>query len=421
MKNHALKQLVCLCVLLCHGIAMHAQDTLQISLPDAENKFLQNNLSLLAEKYNIDISRAAIIQARLYNNPTLNINGSLYDPVQKKAFNVSNRNGQYFASVEQLVRLAGKRNKEIKLAETASMISESNFYDLLRTLRFTLRSTFYEMYYTQRSVNAYQQQISSLEVLNRAYITLKDKNIVSQKDAVRIQALLYGLQTEQATLQNQVNELGSTLQLLLQDNSSWYIPVREDTGRTLPPLNLQSLIDSAYANRADFKTVQQSLLYRQQNYQLQKAMAVPDLTLGVEFDKRSNYIDNATLFSVTMDLPFFNRNQGNIKAARYSVEQSKVQLTQQQQLLENEVQKAYAKVLLTDKMLHTIDSGFQSDFEMLLKGVTENFQRKNISLIEFTDFYESYKNNFLQLNSLKANRMQAIEGMNYAVGKLILF
>ena len=108
------------------------------------------------------------------------------------------------------------------------------------------------------------------------------------------------------------------------------------------------------------------------------------------------------------------------KVAKISIDQSKVVLNQQRLTVENEVQSAYTKALNTDKMLQSIDPGFRDEFENLLRAVSENFQKKNISLIEFTDFNESYKNNILQINELQNQKMQAIETLNFTVGKTIL-
>ncbi|MDQ6813344.1 MAG: TolC family protein, partial [Bacteroidota bacterium] len=155
-------------------------------------------------------------------------------------------------------------------------------------------------------------------------------------------------------------------------------------------------------------------------YNLQKALAVPDLTLGATFDKRGSFVESASFFNIALDLPFYNRNQGNIKAAKFGIEQSKVQLNQQSFVVENDVQKAYTKALNTDRMLTSIDANFRISFQQLLTSVTENFRKRNISLLEFTDFYESYKQNVLQLNQLQNDRMQAIENLNFAVGKTIL-
>jgi cobalt-zinc-cadmium efflux system outer membrane protein len=149
-------------------------------------------------------------------------------------------------------------------------------------------------------------------------------------------------------------------------------------------------------------------------------MKVPDLTAGAQFDKRGSFVDNASFLTLAMDLPFFNRNQGNIKAAKIAIDQSNTALTLQKQTVENEVQQAYSKALNTEKMITAIDPGFQQDFDKLLKSITDNFEKRNISLLEFTDFYESYKQNVLQYNQLQNDRIQAIESLNFTIGKPIV-
>ncbi len=185
------------------------------------------------------------------------------------------------------------------------------------------------------------------------------------------------------------------------------------------PINtrLPQLIDSAIINRRDLKLAQQTLVFNQQNYSLQKALAVPDITLGAQYDRRGGFVDNATYFTVAVPLPFFNRNQGNIKAAKINIEQSKTSLQLQQDKVVNEVQSAYIKAISTSKMIQSFDPTFIAQLHKLLQSVTENFQRKNISLLEFTDFYESYKSNIVQFNQLRSDKMQAIEALQFSVGK----
>lgn len=403
-------------------LSVQGQDTLHITLPEAENKFSDKNLSLLAEKYNIGIAQAQVIQARLRINPNIQFTGNVYNPEQKKFLDVSNKTGEYIVGAQQLILLAGKHNKQIQLAETNSALAQNRFFDLLRTLHFTLRSDFFQAYFLQNSINAYQVQIAALDSLNSTYEKLVSKGVVTLKDAVRIKALLYSLRAEQTSLQNQFNDTEAEIQLLLQDNKTWYIPVSEINTATIPSVknfSLQTLVDTALANRYDLKIAQNNLLYDQQNYNLQKALAVPDLTAGASFDKRGSFVESASFFNLAIDLPFFNKNQGNIKAAKTSIDQSKVLLNQQNFEVENDVQKAYTKALNTDKMLTSIDPGFRTDFEQLLKNITVNFQKRNISMLEFTDFYESYKQNVLQLNQLQNDRIQAIENLNFAIGKTL--
>ena len=419
MRRNYLKVAVVVALSL-FSIFCQAQDSLRLTLPQAEKIFLQQNLSLLAQRYNIDMAKAQVIQAKLYNNPNIQFEGNIYNPQLKKAFNIGNPYGQYTVEVSQLISLAGKRNKQVKMAQTNVTLEESRFFDLLRTLQFTLRSNFYQLYFLQQSINGYGLQLSYLEKLNTAHQELLAKGMVTLKDAVRIKSLLYTLKAEQTSLQNQVNELNGELQLLLQQKAQ-VVPVVDqlDVANELKRYSLAGLLDTASANRYDLKEAQQNVAYSQQNLALQKAMAIPDVTLGAQFDKRGSFVDNATFFTVGIDLPFFNRNQGNIKSAKINIDQSKVFLQLQNETLRKEVQSAYIKAVNTNQMIQSFDPGFVQQLQKLLVSVTNGFQRKDLSLLEFTDFYESYKDNLVQFYQLQNEQMQAVESLQFAVGKTI--
>lgn len=421
MKHRSIKLYGFTVLLLCGMLSVQGQDTVRISMPGAEAQFIQTNLSLLAQRYNIDIARAEVIQARLYNNPSLSLSGNLYDPQRKRLLNVSNSNGQYDVAIQQVIRLGGKRNKEVQLALTAVSMSEDQFADLLRNLRYVLRSTFYELLYTRRITSGYEKQETYLSNLSKAYDQLQATATVTMKDAVRIKSLLYALRADRSALQQKEEDLQTVLRGLLQSNNSYFIPeITRETRDLLPELshnNLPDLIDTAYTSRHDLKQAEQSIRYNEQNYRLQKALAKPDLTLGAEFDKRGSFVDNASFLTVGIDLPFFKRNQGNIKAAKFSIAQSQVLATQQKMTVENEVRQAYAKLLSSAEVLRSFDPAFRDQYDRLLEGVTDNFKKKNISLVEFTDFYESYRDNLAQVNQLDNQCRQAMESLQLAVGK----
>ncbi len=398
-----------------------AQDSLRITLPEMEELFIKRNLTLLAQNYHIEIARAEVIQARLFINPNFQFTGSAYNPDINQPLNWSNKTGQYVIDAQQLIRLAGKRNKEMALAKTNVLMSEHEFFDLLRTLRFSLRSNFYELYFLQSSADAYRVQIDHLERLNIAQTDLQSKGIITLKDALRIKSLLYTLKAELAIIQNQVSDLNAELQLLIQNNSVIVRPIADilTMNHAISGLNVSVLLDSAYSNRFDLKLVQDNVVLSKQTYALQRAMAIPDLTLGAQFDKRGSYIENGTFISAAFDLPFFNRNQGNIKAAKLKADQSAILLQEKNKIIENEVIRAYAKAINTEQTIQSFDPSFMNQLQLLLQTVTLNFQKKNIGLLEFTDFYQSYKDNILQFNQLRNERMQALETLQFTIGKPI--
>jgi cobalt-zinc-cadmium efflux system outer membrane protein len=141
--------------------------------------------------------------------------------------------------------------------------------------------------------------------------------------------------------------------------------------------------------------------------------------LGANYDKAGNYVRNYNAISLAIDLPFWNRNQGNIKAAQYQIEASKQLQSQAELQVRNDISNAYRQLLETDKLYKTASLQFTSDYEKLLDGITKGYQNHTISLLEFIDYYETYKNSKLQLNHLQNNRLDALENLNLATGTTI--
>lgn len=406
---------------LCVCCSANSQDTLRLTLLQAETQFLQNNLQLLAEKYNIELAKAEEVQASLYPNPNIQAGILAYNPVSRKVFDSYTSTGQYELTIQQMILLAGKRSKQVQLAATGTAMASNTFRELLRSLQYSLRSSFYNALFLQNAIQAYDAQITIITQMDSSYQLLQNKGVVTLKDAVRIRSLLYSLKTERTALLAQMTDVQSTLRLLVGEQVSYIAPVEVDSKgkRDVSSTPLQQLLEVAYESRNDLKLAQNTIAYHSQNYRLQKALAVPDLFISGAFDKRGGSVDNSTIMSVGIDLPFFNRNQGRIKAAQLSIEQSKLELEHQKRLLESEVSTAYMQVRNSEQMLATIDATFSSSYEKLLTAVTENFQKRNISLLEFTDFYDSYRETILRVNQLQNDHMQAVERLNYSIGKIL--
>ncbi len=69
-----------------------------------------------------------------------------------------------------------------------------------------------------------------------------------------------------------------------------------------------------------------------------------------------------------------------------------------------------------DKLFRNLDPSFGKDFERLMHEMVINYQRRNIGLLEFIDFYDAYKQNTLQVNTIKLNRVTALEDLNFYTG-----
>jgi cobalt-zinc-cadmium efflux system outer membrane protein len=398
-------------------------DTLQISIDSAEHIFLKNNLQVLAQKYNVDAQKALIIQAKLLPNPNFSFERGPLIPIDDPNSNYPHStfisNSENAASISQLILLAGKRNKQIKIAESNAELASLQLFDLIRTLKYTLRTDFYTIAYLQESEKLYEKEINYLKQVVEAFKQQEGKGYIAEKEVIRIKAQLYALQNEYNDLINQINDTESELRLVLQVKNVYVIPkINEQVINSLDPLkfSLSTFIDTAYRNRSDLQIAKVNSNISKLNYSYQKALAVPDLTASLSWDKQGSYAQNFHSAGIAIDLPFFNRNQGNIKSAKYMIDYNLSLQKSEEATVEEQISRALQKAIDNHKLYQNMDPKFSKDFDRLLHEVLINYQKRNIGLLEFLDFYDAYKQNVLQLNSIKTNRITAFENLNFYTG-----
>jgi cobalt-zinc-cadmium efflux system outer membrane protein len=392
-------------------------DTIKLTIKQAEDQFIKNNLQLIAQRFNIDNASAQVITAKLFNNPDFSFSNGIYanDVSQGPAYK------EQSFSLSQLFTTAGKRNRNIQLARIGVEQAKYQFFDLLRTLKFTLRSDFYNIYYQEQSALVYDKEINSLSQTLKLFKEQYQHGNIAEKEVLRIQSQLYSLQAEYSTMQNTIDTTQSEFRLLIKASTRTYIkPLVDDSlvaGKNIVAgTPYQRLLDSAYVNRYDLKLAQANVTYNDMNLRLQKATAIPDFSLSVNYDKLGGYGNNFLGAGLEFNLPFFNRNQGNIKQARIAIDQSNIQLQSQHDQVESDVVTNYTNALRLERLYNSFDPAFKDDFTKLIQAVFLNYQKRNISLLEFLDFYDSYKTNTIQLNTIQLNRVLSLEQLNYVTG-----
>ncbi|WP_143306378.1 TolC family protein [Chitinophaga vietnamensis] len=396
------------------------QQDLTLTLSQAESMFLQKNLLLLAQKYNVDAAKALILQARLWPNPNFNIAQGAYNTNTKKWFETDSANGETAIQLQQQILLARKINKQVKIAKTNYELAQYNLFDLLRTLKYVLRSDFFNIYYLQQSLKVYDEEINGLMRVDTAFLQQKSKGYIAETEVIRIRAQLYSLQSEKNDLVNQIEDKQSEMRvMLLLPPTAHIVPTLDsETVIRQNPMGypLATLLDSARQNRTDLMIARTTLTLSEQQYAYQKALAVPDLTLGLAYDKNGSYIHNFNSVGVGFNIPIFNRNQGNIRAAKATIENSKTLLENTEKTLDEQIFRAMQKAIASDKLYTGMDASFQKDFSRLSKAVYENYVKRNVQLIDFLNFYDSYKQNIVQLNYISFNKVNALENLNFLTG-----
>lgn len=412
-----MRKLCALLLLVLFNQAVLAQKT--VTLQDCESQFLKNNLFLLASQYNIDASKALTIQARIWDNPVLSAELNAYNPERNQYFDIG-KDGQKAFAIEQLIYLGGKKRNEVKLAQTNEKLAELQFNDLLRTLKLQLRKSFFTVYYNTKSLETTDKQLVHIEDLINSYTVQAQKGNIPLRDVVRLQSLYLNFKNERMEVVNDNIEEQASLKLLLNTSEN-IVPVvtSEDFNKYTKtiPFDLKALQDDAIMNRPDYLAQQKSIEANEINVKWQKSLAIPDITVGANYDQRSGAFNKESNLTLGIPLPLWNKNKGNIKYAKTILEQSKIEKQNFDLQLQTEITSAWNKWDESRKNYVVIKPTVNSDFEAVYNGILKNFQKRNISLLEFTDFMESYNQAQIQVNELKKKVVLSGEELNSTINK----
>lgn len=390
----------------------------KLNLQEAGQRFSTCNLELIAERYNIDMAEAEVIQARLFENPVISLEQNVYNRLNGKYFDMG-REGEAVVEVEQLIYIAGQRNKRVRVEKLNKEMAVYQFEEVLRTLRSELNTKFIELYYTEKSLSVYDKEIDYLQRLLEVMKEQNEKGNISLLEKSRIQALLLSLQQERNETSNRVISLQGDMKLLLGLNvTEVFEPVFDET--VLKQVDIASIpfieLNNRLAERPDIKMARTNIQVSRANVSLQKSLAFPEVSLKGAYDRAGNFCDNYFAIGLSVSVPIFNRNQGNIKSARLSVLQNTNREELARKQAENELFTSYARLEKAVKLYNTSNYELERDFEKIIDGVNSNYSKRNISLLEFIDYYQAYKETCLQLYQTQKDVFLAMEDINTVTG-----
>jgi outer membrane protein, heavy metal efflux system len=410
MKKHLLILVLCISKL-------YAQQTL--TLEQCENLFQKNNLLLLAEQYNISAYEAAVIQAKIWEQPYISGEFNAINPNANRYFDAGN-GGQKALAIQQLIYLGGKKRKEVEFAKSNVAIAALQYEQLLRNLRFEIHQNFYQIYFNQVKAKSINTQLANLDTLIKAYAVQVKKGNVPLKDMVRLQSLTLSFKNELLSIQKDIFDQQQNLKILLNINDNVDATMVEElikdkytNGILLTETELQ---EKALQKNPEYLTSLKIVETCDLMLQWQKSLAIPDLAIGANYDQRGGAFNNQVNLTMGIALPLWNKNRGNIKMSTAQINQNTMLKDQKMLEVKAKVSTAYQNFVYQQKQYSQTALIFQ-DFDQVYTGILFNFQRRNISMLEFTDFMESYNQSNLFLNEIKKQLLIAGETINYLINE----
>jgi len=403
-----------------------AQDILEITFEQAEKQFLEKNLLLLAERCNISIADAAIVQAKVLNNSTIGVgNINFWNPNASTEVGVPASFGNnliFSVELEQIIRTAGKRKKLVNLEKVSKEIAVQEFEAFLLNLKTELRIILHETVYLQSNLNIISKQQKIIDYLVQVYKNQTVLGNIAKSELIRLQSSLIELETEANEIRAELNKQYKDLKILLNFAPEAEILILPASAAVKNPdeLLLADLLDMAKNSRPEFLLSDLNVKYHEKQLLYEKSQRSPDIALSVNYDRYGGVWKNFVGIGISLELPVFNRNQGNIKMAKLQIEQSNYNAEYQKNAILQEVTEIYhnykMNYLFYEKLM---DNDFSEDLDSMLEVHSRNFLNKNINMLEYIDFMYAYKTTKQAVLLAKKNLDASFAELQFSINKEI--
>jgi len=311
--------------------AQEAPGKRSITISEAVSIFLQQNLQLVAARYDIDTVDAEKLTAQLRPNPELSV-GFSDIPLDFRENFVNPQTFSY--NISQTFELGGKRSKRIAEANANSEVARAEFQTVLWQLTNDVKRKFYTVLLAEsllKLAQANQETFAEIVDHTKEVFQLGE---ISGLDLQRLEIEKFKFDTDVANSEKDYELALRDLRVTLGgDYRAMDIEAAGSIDYYQPyEFSLAELRDKALAARPDLKAAQLSERAADASIRLQDAQRIPDLNLGagVEQVPQGGSTYN---FGVGIQLPVHDRNQG--ERAKALIQKMKAQ--SQQQLIANQV------------------------------------------------------------------------------------
>lgn len=388
---------------------------------------ISRRADLLAARQRLAIAEGRVRQAALRPNPTLDAEyGS-------PRFLGGEPERDFSVGVTQVFELGGKRSRRVAVAELELNQIRAEIAALERELSVGIRSAYVGAISSARQLDVLEKLIASNEELLRATearlnegdVAPLDLNLVRvENDRLKVQVIQARGELETQLLQLRTL-IGADISEPLRIAPQPERPPRFDTG-------LSELTEIALRDRADLKAARIGEEVGSARISLARANTVPNVAAGVRYSRSNGLIDlpgpvngidrindrsNELTFGVSIDIPVFNRNQGEIASATGE----RLQATRRREFLESTIKRdvavAFRKYKAAAEALVLTTTQIVPRSEANLQTVRAAYTAGDFSIFEVVNEQRRLTETVTTLNQVTRDYYNALAELETAIGR----
>ncbi len=380
----------------------------KLSLDEAVTIALRLNPTLRAKQSELESTRAGEITAALRPNPNASY-------AAEQFAGGSDTTPQHTVVVSQTIETGGKRKRRIESARAATAVTDRELADVRRQVVAQVKKSFNDVLVAQRSVALAEQNLTTLDEVERIQRIRADKGDISELELLRIQVQRFQFERDLADARQAAQaarialRAAAGLDRIAPDFDAVGDLDYRDVAVDVPTIHRLTI-----QNRPDVRAADAARERAAADYRLARANAWWDVTPQLEYQRIGP--DNTIGFGFSLPIRIFDRNQGEIARtmadARRAEEQRQattVQALSEVDTAASTVETSATKVkLLRDRYLPTA--------QRVRETVEFAYRRGGLSLLDFLDAERSYRESALEYFRSLGDYWTAVYQLESAVG-----
>jgi len=388
-----------------------------VSLDDAIQLALQHNHNLLAARTTIQQSQAEETTANLRPNPVI-LGDSQFLPIfQPSQFSADylDNTAQFDLGASYLFERGRKRQHRLQAARDQTAVTRSQVANNERSLTFSVASLFINVELAESTLELATQDIKSFQdTVDIAEARYKAGDI-GENDLLKIKLQLLQFQTDVSAAQlARVQGLSDLRQLLGYESVGPDYDVSGAFDFQPVPGNLDDFQSKALLNRPDLRAAQLGVAAADSQHELQKSIGKKDVTGQLSYT-HLGYSNDVSLFG-QIQMPIFDRNQGEIARAGFAITQAREQEKFTTGQVMTDVRDAFESLRSNDQIVGLYRSGYLNQAQESRNISEFAYKHGAASLLDFLDAERSNRAIQLGYRQALASYLVALEQLREAVG-----
>jgi cobalt-zinc-cadmium efflux system outer membrane protein len=389
----------------------------RIPIEEAIRLALQHNHALQAARTTILQNQALETTANLRPNPVLSWDAQFLPIFQPSKFdaNYIDNQAQFDLGLGYTFERGRKRQHRLQAAKDITAATRSTVADNERQLVFNVTQQFVAVLLAQSTIDFTQQDLDSFQKTVDISETRYKAGDMSEGDLLKIKLQMLQFQNDVlAAKLAKVQALASLRQFLGYESAPDNYDVEGELDYQAVRGGLDDLKALALRTRPDLQAAQQNVTAAKSAELLAEANGKRDL--GASFNYSHVAATNTGAFFFNIQLPIFDRNQGEIARTRFVITQNQELASETAQQVLTDVVDAYSSLRTSEQIVQLYQGGYVDQAKKSRDISEYAYKRGAASLLDYLDSERTYRANQLAYRQALATYMTALEQMRQAVG-----